>query len=172
MDQAVVDAVRKDWTTAPVSDRVRAGLSLAQRMTQEPTAVDAAFVQGLRDQGLTNAHMERVANIAFVFAVINRGADAVQFPVPQGDALGVVSKELNHAGTKIRVPAFKPTWLRCDDGVIRPAGVAQGKVRIGTAPAPWTLLCAGTSRPSPRACGARPDPTSPCRKPSTTTSAG
>ena len=113
MDQAVVDAVRKDWTTAPVSDRVRAGLSLAQRMTQEPTAVDAAFVQGLRDQGLTNAHMERVANIAFVFAVINRGADAVQFPVPQGDALGVVSKELNHAGTSCTLAGERPctnTW--------------------------------------------------------------
>lgn len=130
MEQSLVDAVMTDWTTAPVSAVQRAGLSLAQRLTQQPQRVDAAFLADLREQGLSTAHIEGVAQIAFFFAVINRAADALDFPIYEGEQLALVASTLDRVGDFVRVPPFSPTWERGADGIVRPAGVSTARERV------------------------------------------
>ncbi len=43
----------------------------------------------------------------------------------------------------LRIPAFKSVWERCEDGVIRPAGVAEGREHFLTAPASLDLEVRG-----------------------------
>lgn len=119
-----------DWKTAPVSEIQRAGLALAQRLTQEPKSVDAAFVAELRGQGLSVPQIERVAQIAFLFAIINRAADALDFPVFEGERLAQLARALNGVASFVRVPAFSPTWERGVDGIVRPAGVSTARERL------------------------------------------
>ncbi len=120
----------EDWKTAPVSEIQRAGLALAQRLTQEPKRVDAAFVAELQERGLSIPQIERVAQIAFLFAIINRAADALDFPVFEGERLAQLARALNGVASFVRVPAFSPTWERGVDGIVRPAGVSTARERL------------------------------------------
>jgi hypothetical protein len=119
-----------DWTSAPVGPMLRAGLSLAQRLTQRPQSVDAAFVGQLRESGLSTEHIERVALTAFLFAIINRGADAFDFPIYEGAQADLMAATLDRVGGALRVPGFSPTWARGSDGILRPAGACTARERL------------------------------------------
>ena len=47
-----MDAVLSDWETAPVSDRLRAGLRLVEAMTLHPKDITRPFVDNLISDGL------------------------------------------------------------------------------------------------------------------------
>ena len=71
-----------------------------------------------------------MAQIAFLFAIINRAADAFDFPVFEGERLAKLAGVLNGVASAVRVPAFSPTWERGADGVVRPAGVGSARERL------------------------------------------
>jgi alkylhydroperoxidase family enzyme len=80
-----VDAVYADRTTAPVPDPVKAALALIETFTLRPDELKAE-VQTARDAGLSDEAMEHVFDVATLFNLLDRLADAFGFFVP--DAAG------------------------------------------------------------------------------------
>lgn len=135
IDRGTIDAVFEDWTTAPVSERVRAGLSLAELLTRRPQELDRAFLKGLEAQGLDRPAIEDVANVTFHFNFINRLADAFDFPRADEEQQRRLARLLDFAA-RIRVGAPPdPASRRGDDGVLRPTEVEWGRRTMLTQPA-------------------------------------
>lgn len=115
-----MDAVLSDWETAPVSDRLRAGLRLVEAMTLRPTDITRAFVDDLMSRGLDVESIEEAAAVAFQFNFINRIADAFDFDTPNQKALGRQAKFLNLVGKIAHSSPPVPSWNAGSDGLLRP----------------------------------------------------
>ncbi|MEM7156352.1 MAG: hypothetical protein AAF799_26090 [Myxococcota bacterium] len=93
----------EDWTTAPVTPRIRAALGLLELMTVHPLDLDEARLAELCAQGeLDSAAVYGVAAIGFHFNLMNRLADAFDFQVPDAKQRARMARLLNinglHAG--------------------------------------------------------------------------
>lgn len=116
-----MDAVLSDWETAPVSDRLRAGLRLVEAMTLHPTDITHAFVDDLKSQGLDIESIEEAGALGFQFNFINRIADAFDFDTPSQKSLGRQTKFLNLAGKFVHSSSTPiPSWNAGADGLLRP----------------------------------------------------
>lgn len=78
----MVEKVFADWRTAPVEEPLRAALGFIEQLTLHPAEVDAATVEPLRAQRLSDQDIEEVAVICSLFNVIVRLADTLDFEVP------------------------------------------------------------------------------------------
>ena len=78
----MVEKVFADWRTAPVEEPLRAALGFIEQLTLHSSEVDAATVEPLRAQGLSDQDIEEVAVICSLFNVIVRLADTLDFEVP------------------------------------------------------------------------------------------
>lgn len=72
-----MEALRRDWRTAPIETKVRTLLAFAEKMTLGPAAMDQADVRGLRGAGWTDREIHDGAQVAAYFNYINRVADAL-----------------------------------------------------------------------------------------------
>lgn len=75
-------AALEDWRTAPISERVRATLGFLRKMTLEPEQLEAGDVEALRELGISDAAIEEAIEVAFLFNIIDRLADAFNFHLP------------------------------------------------------------------------------------------
>ena len=82
LGQELVDAVHRDWRTAPVSERLRAVLAFIEKLTLEAKDVTPEDVAALRKAGLSDAAIEDAIAVCSLFSVITRIADALEFDVP------------------------------------------------------------------------------------------
>lgn len=71
-----------DPTTAPISDRVRAGLRLVYLLTLCPDDITAADLAAARAAGLDDAAIRDAAMVCTLFSIITRLADTLEFHVP------------------------------------------------------------------------------------------
>lgn len=125
-----MDAVRADWKSALVSDRVMAGLKIQEIMTLRPLEIDQAFVEELRAE-LDDFAIREAANIAFHYNYINRVVDAFDYPIPRGKQTRRLAKLLNIVGKLVKGVTADPPWLVSeDDGIIRPTEVENGRNRM------------------------------------------
>ena len=125
-----MDAVRADWKSAPVSDRVMAGLKIQEIMTLRPLEIDQAFVEEVRAE-LDDFAIREAANIAFHYNYINRVVDAFDYPIPRGKQTRRLAKLLNIVGKLVKGVTADPPWLVSeDDGIIRPTEVENGRNRM------------------------------------------
>jgi alkylhydroperoxidase family enzyme len=99
-----VEAVYADRTTAPVSDEVKAALALIETFTLRPEALGPSDVETARKAGLSDEAIEHVFDVATMFNVIDRLADAFQFHVPDQAGLDKGAKVLLRFG--YRLPPF------------------------------------------------------------------
>lgn len=191
-----MQAVLDDWTTADVPERTRAALRLLEAMTLRPLEIDTAFVDDLRADGLDDESIREAANVGFHYNLINRVADAFDFPIPKAEAKAKLAKMLDVAGKLLKGVRSDRLWDRDDEaGRTRPAEVHVGRERMlcveaTTAPelrsavegfvlAEWGHAPAGEAPPQElhaylRKLGATPSrsPTrtsTPCARPGTTT---
>lgn len=74
---APVDAVRDDYSSAPVSDKLRALLDIAARVQQGGQNVRAEDVQAARAHGATDAEIHDTVLIAAAFCMYNRYVDGL-----------------------------------------------------------------------------------------------
>lgn len=135
IDAATVAAVLEDHRTAPASEQLRAGLAVVEAVTVRPAEPMAALVASARACGLSNRAVEDAANVAFHFNLINRAADAFDFPMPTPRALPKIARLLDGAKRLAGGSPPSPTWTRRPDGVIRPVEVARGYQRFVSVPA-------------------------------------
>jgi alkylhydroperoxidase family enzyme len=101
----VVDAVLADPATAPVSDKVRAGLRLVEILTLRPDDLSAADLDEARSHGLDDAAIRDAAMVCSMFSIITRLADTLEFKMPEsfdGSAKALTSK----MGYRMPAPAL------------------------------------------------------------------
>lgn len=85
MDRATADATLADYTTAPISERLRAALRFLQRMTTDPDELSTDDVTSAFAAGLTAQDLRDAAAVGAVFNIITRNANAMDFEIPSVD---------------------------------------------------------------------------------------
>jgi uncharacterized peroxidase-related enzyme len=100
----VIEAVYADRATAPVSAEVKAALSLIETITLRPDELGPDDIEAARTAGLSNEAIEHVFDVATIFNLINRLADAFEFNVPDQERLDQDAKVVLRFG--YRFPQF------------------------------------------------------------------
>ncbi|HSO00407.1 MAG TPA: hypothetical protein VLS89_19075 [Candidatus Nanopelagicales bacterium] len=134
LDPAIVDAVLRDWQTAPISTRLRAALRLLETLTRRPEELTPALLAELVRDGLDPESIESAANVGFHFNLINRLADAFDFPLPDDAQKVKLARLLDRAGRLLGGKPPTPSFTRGADGVLRPVEVERGRNRLLSAP--------------------------------------
>jgi uncharacterized peroxidase-related enzyme len=84
---AVVDAVRTDYQTAPVSAKLKALLTIAGQVQQGGKQVTSAHVEGARMAGATDIEIHDTVLIAAAFCMFNRYVDGLATWTPTDEAV-------------------------------------------------------------------------------------
>ncbi len=74
---ALVDAVRGDYRTAPISPKLKALLAIAEQVQQGGKQVSSAEVEGARAEGATDTEIHDAILIAAAFCMYNRYVDGL-----------------------------------------------------------------------------------------------
>ena len=82
LGRTTVDAVLEDVTSAPIPASTRATLILLAKLTLSPEQVDAADIRGVRAAGASDRAILEAIYVCFLFNLIDRVADALDFEVP------------------------------------------------------------------------------------------
>ena len=77
LDPALVDALRRDYKTAPIDEQDRVMLDYAAQITRDATGVTPAHHERLRGAGFDDRAILQITLIASWFNYINRVADAL-----------------------------------------------------------------------------------------------
>ena len=77
MDEAMVEALRRDYTTAPISEQDRVMLDYVVKLTRDATKCSPKDHEALRRVGFDDKGILQITMIASWFNYINRMADAL-----------------------------------------------------------------------------------------------
>jgi uncharacterized peroxidase-related enzyme len=77
LDEALIEALKKDYITAPISEQDRAMLDYVVKLTKDATKVWKHDHDGLRAAGFDDKAILQITLIASWFNYINRVADAL-----------------------------------------------------------------------------------------------
>lgn len=77
LDKELVDALQKDYRTAPISQQDRVMLDYVVKLTKDATKVWKDDLDGLRKAGFDDRGILQITLIASWFNYINRVADAL-----------------------------------------------------------------------------------------------
>ena len=77
LDKELVEALEKDYTTAPITARDRRMLDYVVKLTKDATKVQKDDIEGLRAAGFDDRGILQITLIASWFNYINRVADAL-----------------------------------------------------------------------------------------------
>lgn len=130
MPQETLDAVLEDWTTAEIPGNMQAALKMLEYMTVHPLDIDHNLMSELREAGLSNLAIQEAANVGFHYNLIDRVADAFDFPVPQGIQQKRLARMLNITGGILRSSPAVEAWVEAEDGAIRPPEVEKGRQHL------------------------------------------
>jgi alkylhydroperoxidase family enzyme len=83
----VWDAVRADWRTAPVDERLRAALGFIEKQTLRPDELTPEDAEAVYAAGVSRQALRDAAAVAALFNMIVRLADAFGWAVPEWDRL-------------------------------------------------------------------------------------
>jgi uncharacterized peroxidase-related enzyme len=78
----VVDAVKRDFQSAPVSPKLKALLAIAGKVQESGKQVTAADVERARGEGATDLEIHDVVLIAAAFCMFNRYVDGLATLTP------------------------------------------------------------------------------------------
>jgi len=76
-DESLVEAMKTDWTRAPLSDADRALMAFAVDLTRSPSMMTREHVERLRAAGFDDRAVSDAVQIVGYFNYINRVADAL-----------------------------------------------------------------------------------------------
>jgi uncharacterized protein YciW len=77
LDEALVEAVKRDYRSAPLSDDDRLMLDYVAQLTRDATVIGPEYHQRLRQAGFDDVAILQITLIASWFSYINRVADAL-----------------------------------------------------------------------------------------------
>jgi len=103
---ALVDAVRHDYTSAPISAKLKALLTIAGKVQQGGKQVSTADVDEARAQGATDIEIHDTVLIAAAFSMFNRYVDGLATWAPADPAFyrerGAMLAEQGYAASTLR----------------------------------------------------------------------
>ena len=77
LDEALVEAIQRDYRTAPLPDQDRTMLEYVEKLTRDATRVSREDHERLRAAGFDDRGILQITLIASWFNYINRVADAL-----------------------------------------------------------------------------------------------
>jgi len=77
LDEALVEALREDYRSAPIAEPERVMLDYVVQLTRDATRISPADHAGLRAAGFDDTGILQITLIASWFNYINRVADAL-----------------------------------------------------------------------------------------------
>ena len=77
MDDSLIEALRRDYRTAPITAQERAMCDYVFKLTKDATQCSPADLDGLRAAGFDDKGILQITLIASWFNYINRVADAL-----------------------------------------------------------------------------------------------
>ena len=77
LDDALVEALKRDFRTAPIDDADRAMLEYVEQLSRDATVLGPENLAGLRGHGFDDRAILQITLIASWFNYINRVADAL-----------------------------------------------------------------------------------------------
>jgi len=77
LDKGLVEALQRDYTTAPISAQDRVMLDYVIKLTKDATKVQKDDIDGLQAAGFDDRGILQITLIASWFNYINRVADAL-----------------------------------------------------------------------------------------------
>jgi len=77
LDQELIDALKRDYTAAPITDQERIMVDYVVKLTKDATKVSKEDHQELRAAGFDDKGILQITLIASWFNYINRVADAL-----------------------------------------------------------------------------------------------
>jgi uncharacterized peroxidase-related enzyme len=77
LDRELVQALEKDYTTAPITPQERVMVDYVVKVTKDATKVRKGDIEGLRTAGFDDRGILQITMIAAWFNSINRVADAL-----------------------------------------------------------------------------------------------
>ncbi|HEX7977734.1 MAG TPA: hypothetical protein VF461_03985 [Gemmatimonadaceae bacterium] len=77
LDDTLVEALRTDWRTAPISDAERVMIEYVVQITEDATRITPEHHERLRAAGFDDRGILQITLIASWFNYINRVADAL-----------------------------------------------------------------------------------------------
>ena len=77
LDDMLVEALRADWRTAPISDAERVMVEYVVQLTEDATCITPAYHDRLRTAGFDDRGILQITLIASWFNYINRVADSL-----------------------------------------------------------------------------------------------
>jgi uncharacterized peroxidase-related enzyme len=80
-DDELLDAIEADWETAPISDKRRAMLAYAVKLTDAPAEMAESDVAMLREHGFSDLDILHIAEVTAYYAYANRIADGLGIPL-------------------------------------------------------------------------------------------
>lgn len=82
----LVDAVRRDFQSAPVSEKLKTLLAIAGKVQQDGKLVAPADIDSARSQGATDLEIHDTVLIAAAFCMFNRYVDGLATVTPSDPA--------------------------------------------------------------------------------------
>jgi alkylhydroperoxidase family enzyme len=77
LDEALSEALRRDWRSAPIEENERVMLGYVEKLTKDATTVSRDDIEGLRAAGFDDTGILQINLIASWFNYINRVADGL-----------------------------------------------------------------------------------------------
>jgi alkylhydroperoxidase family enzyme len=77
--------VLEDYTSAPIDGKLRATLTLLRKMTLEHDRLGADDVRAALQAGVSRAALSEAMQVAYLFNIYDRLADAMGWHVPEKD---------------------------------------------------------------------------------------
>lgn len=79
------EAVKRDWRSAPVDDKLRATLGFIEKMTLRPQELTPRDATAVLDVGVSRQALVDAIHVAALFNMIVRLADSLGWDVPTFD---------------------------------------------------------------------------------------
>jgi len=80
-DDTLADAIEADWRNAAISEKRKAMLSYAVKLTETPAGMIEADVLELRHHGFSDLDVLHIAEVTAYYAYANRIADGLGIPL-------------------------------------------------------------------------------------------
>jgi alkylhydroperoxidase family enzyme len=94
----VWEAVRRDWRTAPVDERLRATLGFLEQLTLRPAELTMAHAESVLAAGVREEALVDAIHVGALFNMIVRLADPLGWHVPTAEAFAVRAGAMLESG--------------------------------------------------------------------------
>jgi alkylhydroperoxidase family enzyme len=92
LDHETVKAVLEDWRTAAIPERLRATLTYLETLTLRPTEINVSTMRELKAAGVNDRAIREATYVCFLFNVLDRLADALDFTMPTEEEARTIGK--------------------------------------------------------------------------------